>query len=116
MVKPPDCTYYEFCYTEGFEKSRKDLLSDTDLRPLELVLLENPEVGATMGGTGGVRKIRMAREGGGKSGGVRVVYLYVPTKCRIYLLLAFPKNVQANLTDAQKNAVRARVERLKQED
>ena len=35
----------------------------------------NPEAGAVIRGSGGIRKVRWAREGAGKSGGVRIVYL-----------------------------------------
>ena len=51
----------------------------------------------------------------GKSGGARVAYLYVQARETIYLLLAFPKNVQANLTADQKKALRKLVAKLKKE-
>jgi hypothetical protein len=65
--------------------------------------------------TGSVRKVRVTTGGGGKSGGARVVYLYVQARETIYLLLAFPKNVQANLTADQKKALRKLVAKLKKE-
>jgi hypothetical protein len=51
-------------------------------------------------GGGGIRKIRFAAKGKGKSGGVRVIY-YILKEDRVFLLLAYPKNEQENLTAAQ---------------
>jgi hypothetical protein len=39
-------------------------------------LAEHPAAGMLIAGTGGVRKLRWAREGMGKSGGVRVIYYF----------------------------------------
>jgi hypothetical protein len=61
------------------------------------------------------REIRSTDEVGGKSGGARVVYRYVQARETIYLLLAFAKNVQANLTADQKVALRNLVAKLKKE-
>jgi|GEM_PF-5875883 len=44
------------------------------------------------------------------------MYLWVPERSVVYLLLAYAKNVKGSLSDAEKQAVRKLVERLKQED
>ncbi len=108
--------YLEFVYTQLFERTRKDVLTDEEVRRLEDELLENPEAGAVMRGTGGVRKVRVAIDGRGKSGSARVTYLYVHRQETVYLLLAFPKNVQGNLTDEQKKAVRRLASAIEAED
>lgn len=59
-----------------------------------------------MRGTGGVRKIRVALAGRGKSGGARVIYYYVGAKERVFLLLAYPKNEKDNLTGGEKEQMR----------
>ena len=59
-----------------------------------------PTAGAVIRGGGGIRKIRFAAKGKGKSGGVRVIY-YILKEDRVFLLLAYPKNEQENLTAAQ---------------
>jgi hypothetical protein len=84
-------------------------LTDADQRDLEGVLLSNPAAGAVMSGTGGLRKLRHAPHGrsGGKSGGVRVGYAYFPARAHVFFVVAFGKNEQANLTSAQRNAIRA---------
>lgn len=56
-----------------------------------------------MRGTGGIRKLRWAREGSGKSGGIRVVYYYHDHRMPLYLLTAFGKNEKDNLSAAERN-------------
>jgi hypothetical protein len=79
---------------------------------LQDMLLANPESGATVAGTGGARKIRVALPGRGKSGGSRVIYYYAVRRETIHLLLAYPKNVQDTLTEAQKKVIRTLVQDL----
>lgn len=45
-----------------------------------------------------------------------MVYLYVGNQQTIYFIFAFPKNVQGNLTDAQKKTIRKIVTLLKAEE
>ena len=78
---------------------------DDEFNRFESALLENPEVGDVITGTGGCRKVRWRRQGTGKSGGVRVIYYHLSASNRLYFLLVYPKNQQDNLTDAQKNAL-----------
>lgn len=110
-----EARYLEFVYLGLFERTADGVLDDEDRRHLENDLLENPRRGEVQPGTGGVRKVRVALEGRGKRGGARVAYLYVETRETIYFVLAFRKNVQANLTAAEKTTVRKLVETLKKE-
>lgn len=105
-----------FVLTSGFEKSWADLgLGDDELRVLQSLLINDPESGDVIQGTGGARKIRIPMEGRGKSGGGRVIYVDVVVRERIYLLLAYPKNVQADLTPEQKKLVRKIIQTIKEE-
>lgn len=115
MSATPGPGLLEFVYTDFFRRTRKGVLTDEEMQAVENELLENPERGDTMGDTGGVRKIRAATEGRGKSGSARVAYLYVEERATVYFILAFPKNVQPNLTAAQKKVVREEAEGLKAE-
>ena len=90
-------------------------LSEDDLKKLEEILLENPHLGDVIEGTGGARKMRIQIENRGKSGGGRVIYVDVFEKEKLYFLLAYPKNVQDNLTPDQKKQVRKLVEAIKKE-
>jgi len=106
----------EFVYTEPFRKCWKAIgLSEDDLKKLEEILLENPQLGDVIEGTGGARKMRIQIENRGKSGGGRVIYIDVFEKEKLYFLLAYPKNVQDNLTPDQKKQVRKLVEAIKKE-
>jgi hypothetical protein len=78
-----------------------------------LQLAADPEHGAVMIGTGGCRKWRFAGRGKGKSGGYRIVHVYVGDHRPIYLLTVFSKGEKANLTKAERNALAALVARLK---
>ena len=106
----------EFVYTEPFRKCWKAMgLSEDDLKKLEEILLENPQLGDVIEGTGGARKMRIQIENRGKSGGGRVIYVDVFEKEKLYFLLAYPKNVQDNLTPDPKKQVRKLVEAIKKE-
>src|SRR5215217_7757562 len=96
----------EFVYTALFERTRKSLLSDEDMKSVEDELLAEPERGALMRGTGGVRKLRAAQENRGKRGSARVTYLHVAERETVYFLVAFGKNVQGNLTAEQCRMIR----------
>lgn len=78
-------------------------------------MLENPQKGAVIEGLEGVRKLRIKLEGRGKSGGGRVIYLDVFEKEKLYLLFAYPKNIQENLTPEQCKLLRRMVEAIMEE-
>jgi hypothetical protein len=82
---------------------------------MEQDLLEDPERGVLIGGTGGVRKLRVALPGRGRSGGARVIYLYLAPRGRVYLLLAYAKHEAADLSPRGKALMRRLVRRLEEE-
>ena len=86
------------------------------MRALELQLINDPRCGDVLSGTGGARKVRVVSRGRGKSGSARVVYFFDEPCEQFYLLLAFPKNVQADLTPEQARRVRLLVAVLKAQD
>ena len=73
-----------------------------------------PTAGDLIEGTGGVRKLRWARDGRGKSGGVRVIYYFHSEAMPLYLLTMFAKNERANLSKAVRNALAGLVDLLVQ--
>ena len=56
------------------------------------------------------RKVRVAREGMGKSGGARVVYIWRNERFPAFLITAFPKNEKANLSKAERNELKKRAD------
>lgn len=90
-------------------------LNDDDLRDLELTLLVNPQMGDVIEGTGGARKVRIPLGRRGKRGGGRVIYLDVFEQENLYLLFAYPKNVQNDLAPDQKKMIRKMIEMIRKE-
>ena len=90
-------------------------LNDEDLKRLQEELLSDPKVGAVMRGTGGVRKMRFAFEQRGKSGSVRVIYVYFEIYEKIFLITAYPKNEKDNLTDAERNEIKQMIHALEEQ-
>lgn len=74
----------------------------------------NPTAGVVIEGTGGVRKVRWAREGTGKRGGVRVIYYYHDDEMPLFLISVFAKSSKADLSFAEKADARLLVRTLKQ--
>ncbi len=106
----------EFVYTAPFLRSWKAMgLDESDQKLLEEALLKNPQAGDVIEGTGGARKMRIQLEGRGKSGGGRIIYVDVFEKEKLYLLLAYPKNVQDNLTPEQKKMIHKLIDAIKKE-
>lgn len=97
--------------TPIFTKLITGLMSDDEYKDLQEALVTRPEMGALIKNSGGLRKVRWSLEGRGKSGGVRVIYYWLSADDQLYMLLAYPKNEQENLTDAQVSALRKIVER-----
>ena len=90
-------------------------MADDQLRGIQDALCQDPEQGVLIRGTGGMRKMRWGLPGQGKSGGVRVIYLYLAEQERIHLVLMYPKNKKETLTDAEKAALQRRAMILKAE-
>ncbi len=86
------------------------------LREIQSLLLENPELGDVIVGTGGLRKMRQAGKGRGKSGGYRVTYLHRPGVEKIYLIVLYSKNEQEDLSSDERKFLKKLVETLKQEE
>jgi hypothetical protein len=71
------------------------------------MLLENPELGDVMPGTGGFRKVRRedSRRGKGKRGGLRVVYFYLTADHQIWFFTLYDNDEATDLTSGEKKAL-----------
>ena len=98
--------------TKEFLKQAKPLMSDSERAELVAFVGANPEAGEIIPETGGVRKIRWALEGMGKRGGARVIYYYHNERLPVFLLSAYAKNRKANLSKAERNAMKRLVPAL----
>ncbi len=102
----------EFIETPTFTRMVTSLLSDDEYRKMQGDLVEYPERGDLVKGGGGIRKLRYALQGRGKSGGVRVIYYWVKDRHLIYLLVVYPKSKKDNLTEKETAILREFVKRL----
>lgn len=84
---------FSFVETRLFTKLVQEYLSDEEYSRLQLALIENPESGAVIRGSGGIRKLRWAAPGRGKRGGYRVIYYLTKPKGIVWMLTMYPKNV-----------------------
>jgi|SRR3989339_1361932 len=105
----------KFVETRLFIQQIEKLLNQEEYFALREYLAQHPDHAPLIQGTGGARKIRWAAKGKGKSGGIRVLYLYRTQQGDIFFLLAFAKSDQDNLTTEQKKLIKKLIENLKSE-
>lgn len=90
-----------------FIKCAKNLgLSNTEREGIVDFLATNPEAGAEISGTGGMRKVRFAGRGKGKSGGYRVITFFSGPNIPVFLVTMYGKDQKANITAAEKNVMK----------
>ena len=95
-----------FVELSPFVGFRETNWSDEDFRELQSFLLTFPDAGDLIRGGAGLRKLRWAASGRGKRGGARVInYRQVPNDC-IYLIYAYLKAEQDELTPRQIKTLR----------
>ncbi len=91
-----------------FVRWRSDYLDDEDFRGLQNLLLKNPEAGAVIEGTGGLRKLRYPdpRRGKGKRGGLRVIYYWWLGGSQFWLFTIYDKDETNDLTMQEKKILK----------
>ena len=98
----------EFVETSIFTERIGKLLTDEAYRDLQAVLAENPKAGDVIPGASGLRKLRWRAAGRGKRGGLRLIY-YCWSEHRLYMIFAYDKTKQGDLTPEQLRVLRAYV-------
>jgi hypothetical protein len=91
---------------EFLRAAKKAGMTAAEREAAVLLLAEHPEAGEMIEGSGGARKVRIAREGKGKSGGYRVVTYYQDAATPVFLLTVISKGQRSDLTAAQKKQVK----------
>jgi len=105
-----------FFSTSEFDKQWEAMgLDMEDRRRLENEIVNNPQIGAVVTGTGGLRKTRFASENSGKSGGVRALYVDYVVYERVYLITAYPKNSKDDISQAEKKLFKKIIEQTEKE-
>ena len=89
-----------------FEKAVRKLgASEAELAALEDAIAADPNVGDVIPGLHGARKVRFAMAGRGKRGGGRAVYVAVWVADAAYLVFAYSKADQEDLSAAQRRMI-----------
>jgi hypothetical protein len=99
-----------FVETPVFTRRITALLTNDEYAVLQFRLAEYPDLGDVIPESGGIRKLRVAVRGRGKSGGARVIYYWLVGRDRIFLMSAYAKNEKTDLTHKEIKALRRAVE------
>lgn len=97
--------------TETYLRSAERMMSAAERIAVIDFFAANPQAGEVIPGGGGLRKVRVPLAGRGKRGGARVISYFVDAR-GVYLLLAYAKNEQGNLTPAQARTLARMIETL----
>ena len=84
-------------------KRADKILSEEEREELLFYLSSNPKAGTLIQGTSGIRKLRWASKGKGKSGGSRIIYFFYNETVPLFLLTIFGKNEKINLSKSERN-------------
>lgn len=98
--------------TKAYDRLAAFLKPD-DAAELEAFIAANPEAGDLIPGTGGIRKLRWAASGRGKSGGARIIYYYHSPAMPLFLLAAYTKSTKIDLTSNEKKQLTRLTKQLK---
>ncbi|MCL2627375.1 MAG: type II toxin-antitoxin system RelE/ParE family toxin [Oscillospiraceae bacterium] len=92
-----------FFSTFEFDKQWERMgLGDDERSCLENEILDNPRIGRVIQGTGGLRKMRYAVKGKGKSGGARILYVDFVVFERVYLVTAYLKDTKEDISRTER--------------
>jgi hypothetical protein len=94
-----------FVETPVFTRKITSAIADEHYQRLQVALMLRPEQGDVIRGSGGLRKIRWALPGSGKRGGLRIIYYWSSADRAFYMLYAYAKKDQGDLTATQARAL-----------
>ena len=101
---------FTFIETKLFTRLVQKYLTDDEYWKLQLLLIEHPEAGEVVRGTGGVRKLRWRASDRGKRGGFRVIYFAKVEQGVIWMLTLYPKSVKDDIPAHVLRKIRKEVE------
>ncbi len=91
---------------EFIRQAKKIGISNDEREDIIDNIAENPDAGSEISGTGGMRKIRVAAKGKGKSGGYRVITFFTGYNIPVFLVTVYAKSQKGNITDKEKNIMK----------
>ncbi len=90
---------YSFIETKLFSRLVVEYLTDEEYAKLQRTLIEDPEAGDLIPGSGGVRKLRWGVAGRGKRGGIRVIYYARTRQGQIWMLTLYGASARTSVTE-----------------
>jgi hypothetical protein len=97
--------------TESFERLWPHYWTEEEHDEFASFISENPTSGDVIRGSGGVRKVRWARSGSGKSSGVRVIYFNRLANGEIWLIFMYAKNKMDSIDGATLKEIKNEIEK-----
>jgi hypothetical protein len=97
-----------FVELPAFTRHRNDYLNDEGFRALQNELIEQPEKGDVIEGTGGLRKLRRPdpKRGKGKRGGLRLIYFWWEAGRQFWLFTLYDKSEMDDLSAKEKGLLK----------
>ncbi len=97
--------------TPVYSRKAEGFLSEDEREEFAAFISQNPTAGSVVRGSGGVRKIRWARAGSGKRGGVRVIYYNQLQHAEVWLLTLYAKNERSTIPAHELRLIKEAIER-----
>lgn len=98
--------------TPGYLRAAEVVFDADERERIVRILAADPECGEIIPGTGGFRKIRVARKGMGKRGGARLIYIERGNSFPVFLITVYAKNQKENLTHSERNQLAKRADEI----
>ena len=102
---------YTVIETPVYASKVERILTDNEREAVAVFLARNPEAGSVVRGSGGVRNMRWARQGRGKSGGARVIYYNRLENGEIWLLTMYTKNERSTIPAHELRMIKEAIDR-----
>ena len=107
---PYNALVFSFIETKLFTRLVQKYLTDDENQELQTLLIQRPESGNVVPGSGGVRKLRWRAPSQGKRGGYRVIYYAKIEQGIIWMLTLYPKSVRDDILERVHRQIRKEVE------
>ena len=107
---PYTLSMHTFVETTLFTRLVREYMTDQEYAELQRTLIEEPDAGAVIPGSGGVRKLRWRATGRGKRGGYRIIYFHKRVDQAFWMLTIYPKNVRDDIPAQMLRQIRMEIE------
>lgn len=98
--------------TPSYLREAEAIFTEVDRDGIVATVAANPECGEVIAGTGGFRKVHVARGGMGKRDGARLIYIWRNEAFPVFLVTVYAKNEKENLTKKERNELAKRADEI----